>query len=120
MTTLAEERREHPRRSVSTPIGIDTERKRGRAGITRDVSAGGLLFQSRGTYRLGEEVEVRFRPPGASSECRTRGTVVRTLRDTETDAFFHHLTAVRFHEPLPEDIAQARPGGYWPRMVIPT
>lgn len=118
MTTRERERRRFPRRRLSTPIGIDTERKRGRAGMTRDVSAGGILFHSRSTYQIGEEVELRFRPPGAEEERQARGRVVRTWEAASPDAFFRYLTAVRFHKPLAEELGRRHPGGARPRMPL--
>ncbi len=80
------------------------ERKE-RAGITRNVSAGGVLFHSASRFALGQHLELRFRAPLTApthmrSEIQLTGTVVRVATDAR-DTAFRHLTAVKFDEPTP-------------------
>jgi hypothetical protein len=95
----ADERRLFPRRRVLTPIGIDTEERKGRGGMTRDMSVGGVLFYTASRFKVGEEVEVSFRVAG-KEEITVRGVVVRVGRDPGSETVFNRVAAVRFHEPL--------------------
>jgi hypothetical protein len=97
-----DDRRVFLRRSYSTAVGIDTSTRRGRVGVTRNVSPGGVLFHSRSRFALGEEIDLRIRPPnGRRAERFVRGVVVRSDSDRR-DTLFPNLTAVAFPEPLPE------------------
>ena len=95
-------RRAFRRRQLYAAVGIDSAERKDRAGVTRNISAGGVLFHSPSQFRLGEELELRIRSPiGTALDRRVKGVVVRVATDTP-DTAFPHLTAVAFQEPLEE------------------
>lgn len=103
----SEERRAHERKSLRTPIGIDAESRKDRAGITRNMSASGVLFHSPSRFSIGEELELYFRSRDGGEQ-RYTGRVVRTGTDPDVHTIFPHVTAVAFDEPvdhIPDDRA---------------
>jgi hypothetical protein len=95
-----DERRQFHRHAVHVAISIDAEDRKDRAGITRDLGAGGLLFHSSSRFAVGDTVDLRFQIPRAT-EARATGKVVRVVRDPETN-LFANITAVAFAHPVPE------------------
>lgn len=94
--------RAYPRRQVTVPIGVATDERRDCAGITRNISAGGVLFQSVSRFDLGEELSLVFRVDAQQAELHATGRVVRTDLDGPRAAL-PFVTAVEFHghvEPL--------------------
>ena len=80
---------------VYAAIGIDTDEREGRAGITRNVSERGLLFHSMSRFALGEKLELVYRSPNTRQDTRLPARVVRVASDLG-DTSFPHLTAVEF------------------------
>jgi hypothetical protein len=92
------ERREASRHRVLTPVNVSTVDRPDRVGMLDDVSAHGLAFHSRSRYQIGERLSVMFQDGDARRD--VTGRVVRTSLETNEDAFFHHVTAVRLDHPL--------------------
>jgi hypothetical protein len=95
-------RRVFDRRAMFAAIGIDSAREKDRAGVTRDVSPGGLLFHSRSRFSLGEQMVVTYRDPGTQQERKIPARVVRVASDLQTAASSSpHLCAIEFEQPAP-------------------
>jgi PilZ domain len=104
MSDARSERRKHRRYRAHFAVSIDAGKRTGRVGISQDVSAVGLLFNSRSRFEMGEEVTVtlllRERPDDAM---RVKGTVVRVIPVELRSSFpWRFMTAVSFQEPVPE------------------
>jgi hypothetical protein len=97
------ERRNFYRRPVHAAIAIDTANRENRIGVTRNLSAGGVMFHTASRFELGEELDVTFRgPPVIPVDTRVRGRVVRARHDVkESGTLFPHVIAVEFDQPLP-------------------
>jgi hypothetical protein len=89
-----EERRQAARIRVSVPVAITTSYAPERVGVTRDVSATGILFQSVTKFEVGEDMRVVFTVNNASAVAT--GRVVRAQVDPNLDTSFRHITAVKF------------------------
>ena len=96
------ERRIHDRRALHAAVAIDATDRENRVGVTRNLSAGGVLFHTASRFQLGETLDLTFRgPPVIPVDTRVRGKVVRAHHDVrESDTLFPHLIAVEFEEPL--------------------
>ena len=93
------ERRRFARHPVKVAVSVTSINRRDRVGVTRDVSASGLLFHSVSEFQIGERVKVVFRPP-RSRLSSTLGLVVRTRHDPDNASPFRFVTAVVFDAPL--------------------
>lgn len=100
--TNQDERRIYDRRPVHAAVAIDAEDRDSRIGVTKNLSAGGVLFHTASRFELGEALDLTFRgPPVVPIDTRVRGRVVRTRHDArESDTLFPHMIAVEFEEPL--------------------
>ena len=56
--TIRSERRCAVRTPAVLAVGLGTKEKQGRHGVTRDLSAKGLLVVTASTFKLGDRVEV--------------------------------------------------------------
>ena len=92
-----EDRRRYPRRTARLVLGIETDSRKDRAGLTRDVSPSGMAFRSPSRFDVGETVKVRFRDPlSKQRHVEVFGTVVRTQVEPR-QFIFRHIAAVRFN-----------------------
>jgi len=81
---VMQDRRDAKRLALNVPVEINGQRP----GLTRDISATGMRFQSEQTFEVGEAITVEFRVGGKPD--RATGTVVRSSE---------RETAVRFDRP---------------------
>jgi hypothetical protein len=102
MTDKNVERRCYNRRPVHAAVAIDTTDRENRIGVTRNLSAGGVLFHTASRFNIGEKLDLTFRgPPVVPIDTRVRGRVVRASHDVrESGTLFPHVIAVEFDEPL--------------------
>jgi hypothetical protein len=94
-------RRTFERAPLFAAVGIDTPERKDRAGITRNVSAGGLLFHSMSRFTLGERMLLTYRDPATRQDSQVPARVVRVASDLPmTGNSFPHLCAVEFEHPI--------------------
>ncbi len=94
-------RRMFKRTPVYAAIGIDTEERKDRAGVTRNVSPGGLLFHSMSRFSLGERIRLTYRSHQTQENRQIEARVVRVASDLPSSgSAFPHLCAVEFDEPI--------------------
>jgi hypothetical protein len=76
----------------------------GRLGISQDVSAFGVLFNTRSRFQAGEEIVLTLLLRDSLADAtRVKGTVVRVQTvERRTHFPWRYMTAVRFEEPVPE------------------
>jgi hypothetical protein len=101
-----EDRRRYTRRTVRLVLGIETDSRKDRAGLTRDVSPTGMSFRSPSRFSVGETIKLKFRDPKARQRnVEVFGTVVRTQVEPK-QFIFRHLAAVSFkgHIAVLEDV----------------
>ena len=101
-----QDRRQFTRHPIYVAVSISSEDNTDRAGISRDISAGGLLFHSSTRFAVGEYVEVRFRIARAD-DARATGQVVRASRDPDAETVFRNITAVAFAFPVAPELRAA-------------
>ena len=90
------ERRRHPRRTARLVLGIETDTRKDRAGLTQDVSPTGMSFRSPSRFDVGETVKLSFRDPQARQrQVEVYGKVVRTQLEPK-QFIFRHVAAVSF------------------------
>ena len=92
------ERRRYERKPVTVPVNVSTRIRRDRVGVTRDLSASGVLFHSVSKFEPGENVVLMFKVNKRHGS--TTGRVVRSVANDNADTVFRYLTAVCFDAPL--------------------
>ena len=88
------------RQPVNVAVSITAPDRPGQIGVTRDVSDGGMLFQSLSRFDVGIRVQLLFRTGEREEEVTAR--VVRASRDAAW-SFYPHATAVAFVDPIDAD-----------------
>lgn len=83
------------REVVFAPTNINTQERRDRVGMIREMSRTGALFHSRSRFAIGEHLAMTYRAENGEL-AQAEGTVVRAFRDTCEDNIFPFLTAVKF------------------------
>ncbi len=79
------------------PLRLDTESKTGRFGVSRNVSASGMLLRTRSRFTLGDRIGLTFRFTSDANDRRLDGKIVRLERDQGDDAgIFPRQVAVQF------------------------
>jgi hypothetical protein len=91
---VMQERRQAARLRVAVPVAITTSYAPERVGMTRDVSATGILFHSVTKFDVGEDMRLVFTVNNANAVAT--GRVVRAQVDPNVDTSFRHITAVKF------------------------
>ena len=99
------ERRSCPRHPIHVAVSITTVDRHDRVGVTRDLSASGLLFHSLSRFQPGEKVWLVFQA-AERANCAT-GEVVRAAQDPHETSLLRYLTAVRFDAPIELALDQA-------------
>jgi hypothetical protein len=106
MIEPASERRKARRYRAHFAVSVDevSGQRQGRVGVSQDVSAFGLLFNTRSRFEAGEEIMVTLLLKDTLAEAtRVKGTVVRVEAvELRTHFPWRYMTAVRFESPVPE------------------
>jgi len=90
------ERRRHSRRRARLVLGIDTDAKPNRAGLTIDVSPSGMSFRSTSRFTRGDVLKLRFRNPRTKADdVQVFGRVVHTRVEAKR-TYFPNVVAVAF------------------------
>jgi hypothetical protein len=89
------DRRISMREPVFAPTNINTEERRDRVGVIREMSSSGALFHSRSRFAVGERLAMTYRTKRGNF-AQAEATVVRAFRDSCDDNIFPFLTAVCF------------------------
>jgi hypothetical protein len=97
---MADQRR-YERQACAELVNINTETRKDRAGLVRDVSPGGVLLWSRSKFAVGERVELTMHLTRLGYRKAT-GRIVRSSLPPILDAFFPHPAAVELDQPDPE------------------
>jgi hypothetical protein len=99
------ERRCHTRRKINVPLRIDTDDRKDRFGITRNISIKGVQFHSPSAFSLGDRLDISLYGLGSSTvDARSMGTVVRVERNTwDPMSVFPHITSVQLDAEIPSD-----------------
>lgn len=95
---MSEESRNRTRLDVCLAVELGSTERPQRVGLSRNVSASGVLVGSFSRFEVGTDVTVTFLVPGEADERRTvTGRVVRYQPGKLTDTW-PHVMAVRFAE----------------------
>ena len=96
--------RQSDRHVVVVVVQIDSEQRKERIGVTRDVSTSGTLLLSNSKFELGERLEVTFHVSSDPSGVRKEhGEVVRVDK-LESGRQWRYATALRFDRPMPDSV----------------
>jgi len=102
----ASNRHRADRHPVVVVVQIDSQQRKERLGVTRDVSNSGTLLLSNSKFEVGERLEVTFHLSSESDVARKEwGEVVRVER-LEAGRQWRYAMALRFDKPLPDSADQ--------------
>ncbi len=109
-TTSGAERRQRRRYRFHLALAIDAQDRGGRVGISQDVSAEGLRFNTRSRFAPGEELMLTLHMHQEREQAtRVRARVVRVdTVDLRSNFPWRYMTAVHFEEPVPDIEATAQ------------
>ncbi len=79
--TARTERRRFPRADISFDLKYSVEPEQTFLTLSRDISHGGISFQTDELQRLGTDLELRLGRTGQSEVIRAAGKVVRSWRE---------------------------------------
>lgn len=97
---MNKERRRHRRQKARLVVGIDSDERSDRAGLTLDVSPAGALFRSSSHFEIGEVLKLRFRDPRERNRnLEVFGTVVHA-RIEPARSLFPNIAAVSFRQDI--------------------
>ncbi len=98
------ERRRSLRLPLWVPTRIDTATQPNRFGMTRNVSSTGALLGTPTRFRIGERADIELRLPNQEPK-NVPGRIVRLeVNESDEVGLWRYLMAVRFLEPLSEDV----------------
>src|SRR5438874_6413078 len=95
-----DERRVHARHTARFVVSIETKTRRGRFGIARNASAGGVLFNTPSHFDPGEEVTLTILFP-TRMPMRVKAHVVR-VEEASVGLPWRCITAAQFDAPQPD------------------
>lgn len=96
------DRRRCLRRNAFVAVSINTPTRRGRFGMTRNVSSTGVLIGTASRFQIGEQAWLTFRSDQRAVH-NVRGRIVRLQVNDEAETpIWHYLMAVRLADPLPD------------------
>ncbi len=93
------EQRRSERHQCTELININTDTRKDRAGLAKDMSENGMRFHSRSKFALGERVDVLIHISTVGYK-KVSGRVVRTSLQPDYSMFFPHPAAIEFDGPL--------------------
>jgi hypothetical protein len=110
------ERRRSRRTAAVLAVGLETARKRGRHGVTRDLSARGLLVITPSAFVCGERVEITLVQAGMQAGMQAGvhgGAVLRSLSGhvarvdenaISSPELWRYRIGIELDEPLPPEL----------------
>ena len=103
MTDESVNRRAQQRHTAWFPVRLDAEELGECIGVTKNVSARGVLLCSADKFVVGAPVTVELHlDPGKQEPRRVQGTIVRLTRnEDDPEGLWPYKMAVEFEEPEP-------------------
>ncbi len=102
MTEKSSNRRRAQRHVVVVPVQIDSDQRKERLGVTRDVSDSGTMLLSNSKFTVGEKLELTFYVTSNPQDVKkTVGEVIR-VEQLQSGLQWRYAMALAFKSPLPE------------------
>jgi hypothetical protein len=106
--TIRSDRRRAARTPAVLAVGLETNEKQGRHGVTRDLSAKGLLVVTASTFKLGDRVEVTVH--AGSEGLNVIGHVRRVDENpVSSPELWRWRVGIELDAPLPRDFQLRKP-----------
>lgn len=103
------ERRSTPRKPAVLAVSLDTEDRTGRHGVTRDLSAKGLLIVTPSRFSPGERVGVKVLAGGI--ETSARGRIARVEQNPiSSPELWRYRVGVALEDTMPMDLIEQSVG----------
>jgi hypothetical protein len=100
------ERREVPRTAAVLAVGLASDSKPGRHGVTRDLSPRGLLIVTPSHFVKGERISITVHAGGASA-VDVHGRVIRVDENpVSSPELWRWRVGVQLDDTLPSDLIQ--------------
>lgn len=99
-TTVREDRRTKPRTPAILAVGLSSESKSARHGVTRDLSAKGLLIVTPSQFQKGDRIKITVHTGGEGVD--VVGRVARVDENPiSSPELWRYRVGVELDEPLP-------------------
>ncbi|MBX3214085.1 MAG: PilZ domain-containing protein [Labilithrix sp.] len=106
-SSLRDDRRDKPRTPAVLAVALDSENKPARHGVTRDLSANGLLIVTPTHFAKGERLKIKVHagPVGLDVVGRVARVDENPISSPE---LWRYRVGVQLDEPLPVNLADER------------
>lgn len=102
---IRQDRRRAARTAAVLAVGLQNESKQARHGVTRDLSAKGLLVVTPSTFKLGDRVEVTLHAGGA--DLNVAGHVARIDENpVSSPELWRWRVGIELDTPLPSEFVE--------------
>jgi hypothetical protein len=107
-SSIRDDRRGRPRTAVVLAVGLDSETKNGRLGVTRDLSTKGLLIVTPSHFAKGDRLKIKVH--AGSSGVDVIGRVTRVDENPiSSPELWRYRVGVELEDPLPATLFAAPP-----------
>ena len=104
--TVREDRRRTPRTPAVLAVALESDAKGARHGVTRDLSAQGLLLVTPTRYAKGDRIKIKVQQPSGVG-LDVVGQVMRVDENPiSSPELWRYRVGVKLDEPLPRDLVQ--------------
>jgi hypothetical protein len=108
-SSVRDDRRGEPRTAAVLSVALDSETKGGRLGVTRDLSATGLLVVTPSHFTKGDRLKIKVHS-GAGTGVDVIGRVTRVDENPiSSPELWRYRVGIELDCPLPVQLLDARP-----------
>jgi hypothetical protein len=101
-STLRDDRRGEPRTAAVLAVGLESETKGGRHGVTRDLSATGLLIVTPSHFTKGDRLKIKVHSNGSGDGVDVIGRVTRVDENPiSSPELWRYRVGIELDIPLP-------------------
>lgn len=104
-STRGEDRRALPRTAAVLAVALESERKDGRHGVTRDISAKGLLIVTPSQFAKGDRLKIKVHAGDVGVDVSGRVTRVDE-NPISSPELWRYRVGIELDEPLPVTLAE--------------
>ncbi len=104
-TSAREDRREKPRTPAVLAVGLASEVKAGRHGVTRDLSTNGLLIVTPSHFTKGDRLKITVHAREGGGDLDVEGRVARVDENPiSSPELWRYRVGIELDQPLPTDL----------------
>lgn len=109
-STLRDDRRGEPRTAAVLSVDLASDTKGGRLGVTRDLSATGLLIVTPSHFTKGDRLKIKVHAGGSEVGVDVCGRVTRVDENPiSSPELWRYRVGIELDNPLPVTLFDPRP-----------